>query len=214
MTLRLKLVLLSTIFVSGCAGSEAGANDDATQVLHALAVTLTSDHKGLCVDSETDGEPLSIYRTMMALPATERPVLDWHQPEPLRPPVELSGKRVFDGELRSDQIYLRPPAQTTAVLPTDQQRALDAAASRLGLKTDNPAKTVAPWPGAPLVEPHWWGFNRLSGSCSPRYTFSHPVVAKDIAFVSVTAGHWGTTYAFSKKPGGWATIGQWSNWLY
>ncbi|MFT4025266.1 MAG: hypothetical protein QM676_00460 [Novosphingobium sp.] len=214
MVRRLRLVLLSTVLAGGCGGGGAGAGDDGAQVLHALAATLTADRKSVCVDSETVGDPLTIYRTMMALPATERPVLNWHQPAPLRPPVEPSGKRVFDGELRSDQIFLRLPAQTTAVLAPDQQRALDGAAKRLALATDNHARTVTPWSGAPLVEPHWWGFNRLNRACSPRYAFSHPVVAKDFAFVSVTAGHWGTIYAFSKQPGGWTTVGQWSNWLY
>jgi hypothetical protein len=35
-----------------------------------------------------------------------------------------------------------------------------------------------------------------------------------LAYVAVTAGHWGTVYAFNKRGGRWAALGQWSNWLY
>ncbi|RYX81301.1 hypothetical protein EON83_24620 [bacterium] len=109
---------------------------------------------------------------------------------------------------------LRRPTQSGAPLPQAQQRVLDLAARRLAIKVDDEARPIESWSGAPRLKPAWWGSNRLNGSCSPRYSFSNPAVTNDLAFVAVTAGHWGTIYAFGKSPSGWKTIGQWTNWLY
>ena len=74
--------------------------------------------------------------------------------------------------------------------------------------------TVRAVPEAPLATVRWWPINRLTPRCDFIHTVSKPVIKQSIAFVTVTAAHQGTTYAFQKSADGWSTIAKWSNWLY
>jgi hypothetical protein len=211
---RFGFAIAMIIGLGGCAASGLPGEDDSGQVLHALSATLTADGAPACIDNWTQGAPLTAYRAMMAAPARSRQPLAWHEPQPLRPPTLPSGRRIFNDELRSDQILLLRPQQTGAPLSFLLQRQLNFAANRLSLMQGSKALAIEQWPGAPLAHPRWWILNRLWPVCSAVYAVSNPVVAKNVAFVSVKAGHWGTTYAFVKQGSQWKAIGQWTNWLY
>ena len=94
------------------------------------------------------------------------------------------------------------------------QSQINAAATRLSLYKTKDHIAVDSWSKAPLARVRWWIRNRIDSGCSPVYTVSNPVVAKNVAFVSVTAGHAGTTYAFRKQAQAWTPIGQWTDWIY
>ena len=66
----------------------------------------------------------------------------------------------------------------------------------------------------PKARTRWWVINRIDRGCRPVYTASRPVVSGNIAFVSVLAGHWGTTYAVEKRGKSWVTTAKWRDWLY
>lgn len=198
----------------GCSAPNAPANSDTSQVLHALSATLTADNKPVCIDGATSGDSLAVFRAMISAPPASRQPLAWHQPQPLRPPTSPSGWRVFNDEIRDDRILIPRPQQMGGPLPFLLQRQLDFAANKLSLVQGSEAFAISKWAGAPLARPRWWIANRLSPDCSPVFTIMNPVVAKNLAFVSVKAGHWGTTYAFAKQGARWKVIGQWTNWLY
>ena len=211
---RFGFLIAMIISLGGCTADEPKDDQDAVQVLHVLAATLTADGKTICIDNRTQGDSLAVFRTMRAAPAPSRQPLTWRQPQPLRPPEPPSGRQIFDEELRSDQILLPSPQQTGAPLPFILQRQLDFAANQLSLIQGSKAQSIGQWAGAPLARSKWWILNRLSPNCSPVYTFTNPIVAKNVAFVSVKVGHWGTTYAFVKQGTQWKTLGQWANWIY
>ncbi len=211
---RFGFAVASILCFSGCTASSKPSGDDPDLVIRALAKTLTADKQPVCLDGTTRGDSLAVYRAMRVAPVPSRRPLLWHQPQPLRPPASPTGRQVFNEELGSDQILISRPRQAGAPLPFVVQRQLNFAANQLSLVKDASARTIASMPDAPLARPHWWILNRLSANCSPVFTVTNPVVAKNVAFVSVKAGHWGTTYAFTKQGGGWKTVGQWTNWLY
>lgn len=200
--------------LASCSAPTAPANSDTSEVLHELSATLTADNKAICIDGSTRGDSLAVFRAMLSAPPASRQPLTWHQPQPLRPPASPSGWRIFRDEIRDDRNPLPHPQQMAAPLPFLLQRQLDFAASRLSLLQEPEEFSIGQWAGAPLARPRWWIANRLSPSCSPVFTVMNPVVAKNLAFVSVKAGHWGTTYAFAKQDAKWRAIGQWTNWLY
>jgi hypothetical protein len=202
------------LWISGCTTNSKPSGDDAEEVMRALAATLTADNKPVCLDGATRGDSLAVFRAMRAAPVPSRRPLVWHQPQPLRPPASPTGRQVFDDELGSNQILISRPEQAGAPLSFLVQRQLNFAANQLSLIKDSSSQSIAPWTGAPLARPRWWVWNRFSSNCSPVYTVTNPVVAKNVAFVSVKAGHWGTTYAFAKQGTSWRTVGQWTNWLY
>lgn len=200
--------------LASCSTPNAPANSDTSEVLHALSATLTADNKAVCIDGSTRGDSLAVFRAMLSAPPASRRPLAWHQPQPLRPPASPSSWRIFNDEIRDDRILIPRPQQMGAPLPFLLQRQLDYAANRLSLVQESEEFSISPWTGAPLAQPRWWIANRLSRDCSPAFTIMNPIVAKNVAFVSVKAGHWGTTYAFAKQDAKWKAIGQWTNWLY
>lgn len=200
--------------LAGCSVGSVPANGDAGPVLHALAATLTADKKPVCIDSSTRGDSLAVFRAMLSAPPAARQQLAWFEPQPLRPPTNPSGWQVFNDEIRDDQILIQRPQQMGAPLSFLLQRQLNFAANRLSLVQGSDELAITKSGGAPLARPRWWVANRISPGCSPVFTVMNPVVSKNLAFVSVKAGHWGTTYAFAKQGAQWKAVGQWTNWLY
>lgn len=199
--------------VSCSAAAPSGASDQ-TLVMQSLLTVLTKDGKGVCLDSETHGEPLGVFRTMMTAPASTRLSLSWFEPGPLRPQNDLSDGQIFGEQIGAERVVITAPGQSGEKLPLQLQGQLNGVAAQLSLYMDVNEVAVPSSPTAPLAISRWWIRNRFDSKCSPVYTVSNPVVAKNVAFVSVKAGHWGTTYAFQKRSAAWAPIAQWSNWIY
>jgi hypothetical protein len=204
----------ATVMLTGCVDASSTAADDRTQVMQSLLSVLTADGKPACVDARTRGKPLAIFRTMMVAPDPARRPLAWFVPQPLRPQGMLSSQQLFDDQFRSERVVLTKPRRPAQALPNDLQGQLNAAAGQLSLDQEEDRLAISDSQAAPLAKVRWWVRNRFDQTCSPIYTISNPVIAKNVAFVSVTAGHWGTTYAFQKKGPSWATIAQWTNWIY
>ncbi len=207
---RLLAGVLAALAVAGCSSRDATA-----PVMEAVLKTLTSDGRPICLDSGTSGEPLAIFRTMMRAPDPSRQPLAWYPPGPLRPDQNLSLGRLIDDEFRDGRAVLRrPDAASATPLPATEQRRLNAAALRLVNLQSERGTSVPNSSATPGAKARWWVSNRMDGACKPVYTLSHPVVMDDIAFVTVLAGHWGTTYALERKGGNWSATARWSNWLY
>lgn len=202
------------LMLGGCDVAAQAPLDDTTQVMQSLLALLTADGKPVCLDGRTRGKPLAIFQTMMVAPDPARRRLAWYAPQPLRPQGMLTGRQLFDDQIRDDHVILGKPQQSARPLSNALQGQLNSAAGQLALDQAESRVSIGASPAAPLATINWWVRNRFDTECAPIYTVSDPVVAKNVAFVSVTAGHWGTTYAFHKQAAAWSPVAQWTNWLY
>ncbi len=199
---------------AGCSASGASPPNDHEKVVQALTSLLAAKGKNLCLDRATHGAPLVIYRAMLTAPQAARASLAWHVPEPLQPPPALSDRQLFSSVFDSDRVLIAPPSGNGDRLPAIQQSQIEGAARALLVSGDIKAVDIPNRADRPAIRSRWWVLNRLWPDCTPVYTVSHPVVRDSIAFVSVTANHWGTTYAFRRDRGIWSPTAQWTNWLY
>lgn len=198
--------------LGGCA-SKAGADSEEAAAIAAVTAVMTADAQRICVDNATNGDALAVYRTMMVAPDPSRRPLSWHQPVPLRPVTTLSERQMIDDEFRADRVRLVPPGNISPVLPTTAQLQLDSVARAMAAIDRSGTREVR-IPAAPLVAARWWPLNRLWPQCLNVFTISNPVVVRDMGFVTVRGGHWGTVYALRKQGARWSVNGQWTNWLY
>lgn len=208
---KLVLALLCLPGLAACQG--AGAEDDTQRINRTLLRLLTSDGRRICVDGKTYGEPLAIFRTMLPAPDPARRPLGWHLPTPLEAGPSLKVGRLADQELRGERIVLPERPQTRDFLPAVEQVRLDGLAREAAL-SDTESVPVRAAPDAPRATVRWWPLNRLDRGCGPVYTLSKPVLFRDAAFVTVTAGHRGSTYALQKADRDWSPVARWSTWLY
>lgn len=205
--------LAALLALPGCGSGPAGG-DDAARINQALLRTLTSGGERICVDGKAYGEPLAIFRTMLPAPDPARRPLGWHPPSPLREGPSLTGRQLADAEFRGERIVLPERAQGKDKLPQIQQVQLNGIAKEASLMRPLQDVGLDRSPAAPLAKVRWWVLNRLDRSCGPVHTVSKPVIYRDMAFVSVTAGHQGTTYAFRNAASAWTPVAKWSTWLY
>lgn len=204
--------LAATALLTGC--SAAPAAEDAAIVRATLAL-LQSDRTpaatGLCVDARPRGTALAIFRTMrMTTEPDERP---WRSPTPLGAAPRVKGRQLFEDAVGRDRLRIPEPGAPAAALPRETQLRLDAAARALSLADRSIDYVVNDDLAPPGMAVRWWLFNRLRG-CERTFVLSR--IARDdaIGFVTVTADHWGTTYAVERGPQGWRVTGQWDKWLY
>lgn len=218
MMVRLWASAAMALGLSGCGAGASAPLDDDAQIVRAVLGVLTSDGRGICVDRKTRGQPLAVFRTMNEAPKASRVPLGWRPPGPLRPPVDPSAKAIWQQEMHrkpeQETLRLREPGNRgSADLPPLEQMRLNGRATALA-KAPSETVTIADGWNVPHVTARWAPRNWLSGACDPRYVLTNPVHAADMAFVTVTAGHWGTTYALEKAAGQWRPAAQWSTWLY
>lgn len=206
-------ILYPSIALAACS-PPATVPDEPAKVVDALLGVLSSDGRRVCVDSRTQGKPLAVFSTMIVAPTASRRPLRWQVPKPLRPPGALSNRELYDDEFARARVLLEKPVNARDVLPPAEQLQLNSAARSLAAVGDAERVPIANTAKRPLILARWWLANRVRPICVPHFTISNPVVARDIAFVSVTGGHWGTTYAFRKRGDGWAPHAQWTTWLY
>lgn len=204
------LVLLG--LAGGCSASGAGA-DDAGSVAAAVAALVGPTVPGACVDSRTSGESLQIFKTMALAPDPARRPLQWHAPATLGSGGRFSAGQLINAEFADEHSVIPEPQQASAPLPVLDQAQLTAYAIQLSSAPVS-RHVVVRLPPRSAARTGWWLANRFSSSCAQRFTLTDPVIARDIAFVSVTSGHWGTTYAVRREQGAWRPVAQWSNWLY
>lgn len=211
------LLAFAGLALTGCSSHPPQPADDTTLVVRSLLSVLTADGKPTCIDARTRGEPLAIFQRMMAAPDPSRRPLAWYPPQPLRP-AAASSLSLSPDALSSGRVEPRPrlaTSQSTArSLPHLLQSQINAAAMKLSLYDTRDHIVLDNWANAPLARVRWWVRNRLDSGCSAIYTVSTPVVARNVAFVSVAASHTGTTYAFRKQGTSWTPIAQWADWLY
>lgn len=213
----LKLTASASAFGAlALAGCQAGADarDDAGLINAQLLKLLTSDGRSICVDGKTVGEPLAIFRTMLPAPDPARRPLGWHVPSPLDIGPSLRVGRLANQELRGERIVLPEREQTKDFLPAVEQVQLNGLAREASVMTPDSGVGVENTPEAPRAAVRWWPLNRLRSGCGPIYTVSKPVTFRGHGFVTVTAGHRGTTYVFRKTGDAWAPYAKWSTWLY
>jgi hypothetical protein len=199
--------------LAGC--TSADRIDNPQRINEALLRTLTADGQRICVDSGTFGEPLAVFRTMLPAPPAVRRLLFWSPPAPLRPGRLLSGHELVRDELSDGRSILPERRQDTQKLPLPAQLQLNALARNALLVTPEAGVWLHDTPSAPLAQVRWWPLNRLDASCDGTFTFSKPLIKNDMAFVTVTAAHQGSTYALRRNNAGqWESLAKWSNWLY
>jgi len=210
------LAALAALALVAACGRPAGQplNDD-EKIVRAVLATLVSDGQPICADASTAGRALVIYREYLVAPRPSRDGLGWHPPEPLRPPPMPTEKQIDTAIAQNKDVLLPEPGDRRDKLPAVTQADLDSAAHALSLPpvADRTVKIDASW--APKgVTVRWWPLNRLRSDCKPLYMLTNPARARNIAFVTVQAEHWGTTYALRPNGNDWATVAQWSNWIY
>ncbi|WP_375420722.1 hypothetical protein [uncultured Sphingomonas sp.] len=196
-------------------GCTAAPIDDDGRIVRATLTLLASGRTGaepLCVDDRTRGEPLAIYRTMRA--QTAEGDRHWRHPAPLRAPGGVSGRALFEDAVGSNRLRIAEPRSTAAALPAVDQRRLHAAATSLALVGESDAVTIGDAEAVPGASARWWLINRFRAGCDRRYLLSRIVRSASTAFVTVTADHWGTTYAVERVRGDWRVTAQWNSWLY
>ncbi|WP_425228634.1 hypothetical protein [Sphingomonas sp.] len=210
---RARLLPLSLLAVlGGCSGWHGTA--DERQINTLLLKVLTADGRNICVDSGARGEPLAIYRDMLPAPEPARRPLGWTAPRPLDPGRNLSGRDLIGSELQGEHVVLPERPSLQGQLSVVDQGQLNGYANRASLlETSRPVR-LAETADAPHARVRWWGWNRLTSSCHPVYTVSRTIIVDNVAFVSVTAAHQGSTYAFRRTGTAWAPYAKWSTWLY
>lgn len=215
-SVRVEMFLLAGALCSlGACGPTQGTERDEEQVNGALLKVLTASGRKICVDRGTHGEPLAIFRAMLPAPDPARRPLYWSAPAPLQQGRLLSNGELVDLELRDGRVRLPERRQSADRLPFVTQKQLNSLAREASLTVPDQTVRLQNTPAAPLATVRWWVLNRFDSSCDPVYTVSNPVFLRNMAFLSVTAAHQGSTYAFHKNAtGGWVPSAKWSTWLY
>lgn len=202
------------LLLVGCTGSGPVQLDDDQKVVRAVLVLLAKAGP-VCVDRTTRGDTLFAYREMLQATRPARVALAWHQPLPLRPPPALTDRDMARDQFRSERVRIEEPDADAVALPIVQQTMLNGSAGRLAQMLDAPSAVSigAAW-APPGVAARWWPLNRIRSDCTPNYMLMTPVRTRTLAFVGVSADHWGTIYAFQRRGADWVPAARWTSWLY
>jgi hypothetical protein len=211
--MRLALLPSLSLGAAACSVPAHVPQNDEEKLVQATLAMLSGRGEPVCVDADTIGRPLSVFRTITSNPPPGAAPPAWHLPERFSPPAALTQAELFRGAQTEGAVHIDQPTNGTPVVAKPAQAMLDRAAWLLSSQEADRAVTIAPaW--LPGIKARWWLRNRVSRHCSPTYHISNPVRARNIGFVTVTGDHWGTTYAFKRDGAGWVAGAQWSNWLY
>lgn len=209
----LAIVLPSVLF--GCSSPQRSL-EDREKIVRAVLTLLTSTGKAVCIDDQTDGEALAVFREMMIAPRAARWDLRWHTPLPLRPDARNTTKDLKASEFDQKELEIREPGVREDALPGMDQLRLDGIAQRLSTPIGEVEESIAirrSWVPA-NVSARWWPLNRLRKDCWPLFELSDSVRDRQTAFVTVRAEHWGTLYALEQTSSEWRVVAEWSRWLY
>lgn len=211
---RLSIAALACLGVAACTGSGAVPQTDREKIVFETLKLLTVPGQAVCVDAATAGRPLDVYRTMTSNPPRGLKLPVWYVPAGLKPTSALSVAQLYRTTQTQAAVHIDQPANATPQLVPELQAQLDRNAWIMSSQAANQKVMISPdWPVSGL-RARWWLRNRVSFHCTPNFRISNPVVVRNVAYVTVTADHWGTTYALARQGAGWAVRAQWSNWLY
>lgn len=211
---RRSTLMLAMSVATVLGGCSAAPDNEPNRIIAPVLAQLTAGQRPICVDSRTRGEPLAIFRTMIVAPAPSRRSLGWHKPGVLLPERTIGARALVENELSDSRTRL-PLAETDVPFLSMVDQLRFNGLAREAMSAGSMASTnIRAVPQAPLALVRWWPRNRFDASCGETYTISKPVVIRNFAFVSVTAGHQGTTYALESNAGRWTPVAQWANWLY
>ncbi len=207
------LVVCAALLLSACGA--APADDDSSRIVASVLKQLTAaTPQAICVDGRTEGEPLAIFRTMIVAPDPSRRALVWRAPGSLLPNRVVADKALGEGNLSDSRTRIPLADPATAALPMVDQVRLNEVAREAMIAVAAPQGPISDSMEAPLARVRWWPLNRIGGGCREIYVVSRPVIIRGMAFVSVTAGHQGTTYALENRQQSWVPVAQWANWIY
>lgn len=200
------------LLAAGC--SRQGVSDEARVVGTTLAALIDNSGESYCVDSRTRGEPLAIFRTMIVAPDPARRPLAWRPPTKVDHGDRLTGREIVNSQFSGIHPVLPEPGQEATALAPMEQFTLNQLARQLARDRSTRSISMSGAKTSEALRVRWWGFNRADASCRRLLTVSNPIVSNDTAFISVTSGHWGTTYALRRLGGNWRPVAQWADWLY
>lgn len=205
--------LVSMAALAACSVNDRAPMDDDEKLIQATIAMLDGKDEPVCIDEKTVGRPLSVFHTITSnLPPGAR-APGWFLPARFSPPDPLSNDEVYRGAQIEGSVLIDQPTNNVEPVSRAEQAKLHRAATLLSREpADHTILISESW--QPGIKVRWWLRNRLSSRCTPNYHISNAINARDIGFVSVTADHWGTTYAFRRTDKGWVVAAQWSNWLY
>jgi hypothetical protein len=208
------IAALLCVVLAGCTGSGAMPKTDSEKVVFETLKLLTAPGEAICVDAATAGRPLDVFHTMVSNPPPGLQLPVWYVPARLKPTTALSIAQLYDSTQKQASVHIDQPANNTAQLLPALQTQLDRNAWIMSSLGRTKKVMISPdWPVGGL-KARWWLRNRISSHCQPNFRIANPIVVRNVAFVTVTADHWGTTYALARQGAGWAIRAQWSNWLY
>jgi len=188
---------------------------DEEKIVRATLKLLASDGKPVCVERETLGGPLSIWRTAPQGRFQKIYGLAWFSPRPFRPPsqpaLEELGSKVREGE----NYNLAEPVTRRDTLPASVQTHLDAQATELAAPQVHVHPVIIRQEWVPHgVVPRWWPAGEKHKGCDAQYVLSTIKSNAHAAFISVRVGHWGTVFALAPHGDDWRPIAQWGTWVY
>ena len=207
-------VLAIAALGSGCSTDTGAPASDAEKLVRATLQALAADHRPICVENRTNGKPLAIFATMTETPAPAQRVVSWHAISPLGSGPTMSNAQIYHDTFDRHISRLAKPGHPARPLGLLAQQKLNAAARSLALTGEPVEVDLGSGLGVAGVDARWWPLLRLSSKCPIAFTLSDPVLAKDIGYITVQSGHWGTTYALQPRGDAWVPVAQWSNWLY
>ena len=215
---RASIVLL-TLGAAACSQSadtpkSRPAKDD-QQVVQAVLALLASDGKPVCVERETFGSPLSIFRIATQGKLQNIYSLAWYPPKPFRPPHMPTLDELRSAAKDRRDAELPEPEAREDAFPAEKQAALNRSAMALA-PPEVPTHRVGisnAWAPKGVV-PRWLPFNSKKDGCTAQYVLSGVKLAPDIAFAAVRVDHWGTVYALVPQGETWKPVAQWGTWLY
>jgi len=185
------------------------------KIVRATLTLLASDDKTVCVEPETFGSPLSMWRIATQGKLQESYDLAWSPPKPFRPPTQPTLRDLRSSVQAGKHANLAEPQMRHDLLPVSMQASLQGQASALAPPDVATHRvTISPsWVPAGVVL-RWWPEGSKQSGCDAQYVLSGIKWNGHVAFIGVRVEHWGTVFALAPHGDDWRPIAQWGTWLY
>jgi hypothetical protein len=185
------------------------------KIVRATLALLASDGKPVCVERETFGSPLSIWRIATQGKLQKIYDLAWFPPKPFRPPTQPTLDELRSSTQAGQHANLVEPEARRDRLSPAVQTELQTQASALAPPEIASHRVTIRQAWAPAgVMPRWWPAGSNQKGCHAQYVLSGIKWNAHVAFVGVRVEHWGTVFALAPHGDDWRPIAQWGTWLY